>query len=108
MKRRAGVYTDPVYSEQVRLEELYNSRLEEVKRGVDTYWLSQPLTTSLNQRYSLNFEGGDQYFRYGVDLRYDTDKGVMKKSGRDRLGINLTFNYNIGSSFFIRNDFVGR
>jgi len=36
---------------------------------VDTYWLSQPLTTSLNQRYSLNFEGGDQYFRYGVDLR---------------------------------------
>ena len=28
----------------------------------------------------------------------------MKKSGRDRLGINLTFNYNIGSSFFIRND----
>lgn len=103
-ERRAGVYTDPVYSEQVRLEELYNSRLEEVKRGVDTYWLSQPLTTSLNQRYSLNFEGGDQYFRYGVDLRYDTDKGVMKKSGRDRLGINLTFNYNIGSSFFIRND----
>ena len=58
-ERRAGVYTDPVYSEQVRLEELYNSRLEEVKRGVDTYWLSQPLTTSLNQRYSLNFEGGD-------------------------------------------------
>lgn len=101
---RAGVYKDEVYSEQLRLEELYNSRLEEVRRGVDTYWLSKPLTTSLNQRYSLNFEGGDNYFRYGVDLRYDTDKGVMKQSGRDRLGINLTFNYNIGSDFFIRND----
>lgn len=33
---------------EVALEELYNSRLEELKRGVDTYWLSQPLTTSLN------------------------------------------------------------
>ena len=28
----------------------------------------------------------------------------MKQSGRDRLGINLTFNYNIGTNFFIRND----
>ena len=99
------VYVDKNnYTEQLRLEELYNSRLEEVERGVNTYWLSQPLTTSLNQRYSLNFEGGDKYFRYGVDLRYDTDKGVMKKSGRDRLGINVTFNYNIGTNFYIRND----
>ncbi len=99
------VYVDEDnYAEQLRLEELYNTRLEEVQRGVNTYWLSQPLTTSLNQRYSLNFEGGDQYFRYGVDLRYDTDKGVMKQSGRDRLGINLTFNYNIGTNFYIRND----
>ncbi|MDE5610902.1 MAG: SusC/RagA family TonB-linked outer membrane protein [Odoribacter sp.] len=99
------VYVDKDnYKEQLRLEELYNSRLEEVQRGVNTYWLSQPLTTSVNQRYSLNFEGGDRYFRYGVDLRYDTDKGVMKQSGRDRLGINLTFNYNIGSNFYIRND----
>lgn len=99
------VYVDKEnYDKQLRLEELYNSRLEEVRRGVNTYWLSQPLTTSLNQRYSLNFEGGDQYFRYGVDLRYDTDKGVMKQSGRDRLGINVTFNYNIGTNFYIRND----
>lgn len=103
-ERLAGLYEDTDYKEQRKLDELYNSRLEEVKKGVDTYWLSQPLTTSLNQRYSLNFEGGDEYFRYGIDLRYDTDKGVMKQSGRDRLGINLTFNYNIGANFFIRND----
>ena len=103
-ERLAGLYQDTDYLEQCKLDELYNSRLEEVKKGVDTYWLSQPLTTSLNQRYSINFEGGDEYFRYGIDLRYDTDKGVMKQSGRDRLGINLTFNYNIGTNFFIRND----
>ena len=103
-ERLAGLYEDPDYLEQCKLDELYNSRLEEVRKGVDTYWLSKPLTTSLNQRYSLNFEGGDEYFRYGIDLRYDTDKGVMKQSGRDRLGVNLTFNYNIGTNFFIRND----
>lgn len=103
-ERLAGLYQDTDYFEQRKLDELYNSRLEEVRKGVNTYWLSQPLTTSLNQRYSINFEGGDEYFRYGIDLRYDTDKGVMKQSGRDRLGINLTFNYNIGTNFFIRND----
>ena len=103
-ERLAGLYESTDYIEQRKLDELYNSRLEEVRKGVDTYWLSQPLTTSLNQRYSINFEGGDEYFRYGIDLRYDTDKGVMKQSGRDRLGINLTFNYNIGTNFFIRND----
>lgn len=103
-ERLAGLYESTDYLEQRKLDELYNSRLEEVKKGVNTYWLSQPLTTSLNQRYSVNFEGGDEYFRYGIDLRYDTDKGVMKQSGRDRLGINLTFNYNIGTNFFIRND----
>ena len=103
-ERLAGLYESTDYIEQRKLDELYNSRLEEVRKGVNTYWLSQPLTTSLNQRYSINFEGGDEYFRYGIDLRYDTDKGVMKQSGRDRLGINLTFNYNIGTNFFIRND----
>lgn len=103
-EKRAGVYTNSDYNEQMKLDELYNTRLEEVKRGVDTYWLSQPLQRSLNQRYSLNFEGGDEHFRYGIDLRYDTDKGVMKKSGRERYGVNLTFNYNIGANFFIRND----
>ena len=103
-ERLAGLYQDTDYLEQCKLDELYNSRLEVVRKGVNTYWLSQPLTTSLNQRYSINFEGGDEYFRYGIDLRYDTDKGVMKQSVRDRLGINLTFNYNIGTNFFIRND----
>ena len=35
------VYVDKNnYTEQLRLEELYNSRLEEVERGVNTYWLS--------------------------------------------------------------------
>ena len=64
-ERLAGLYQDTDYLEQCKLDELYNSRLEEVRKGVNTYWLSQPLTTSLNQRYSINFEGGDEYFRYG-------------------------------------------
>lgn len=107
-ERLAGLYTDKQgnYEEQMKLDMEYNEKLEEVRRGVNTYWLSQPLRRSVNQRYSLNFEGGDQNFRYGIDLRYDTDKGVMKKSGREKYGIGVVFNYNIGENFFIRNDLM--
>ena len=101
-------YQDPenTSNESVKLEKMleYNKKLEEVRRGVNTYWISKPLQSSLNQRYSLSFEGGDKRFRYGIDLRYDNDKGVMIGSGREKYGISLIFNYNIGTNFFIRND----
>lgn len=103
-EREAKVYTASSEEGQFQQDDLYNSRLAEVLRGVDTYWLSRPLTTSINQRYNAYIEGGDGSFRYGVDLKYDTDKGVMKGSGREKYGVNVNFNYNIGRKFFIRND----
>lgn len=103
-ERLANVYTSTDEFKQYALDELYNTRLAEALRGVDTYWLSRPLRTSVNQRYNAYIEGGDGSFRYGVDLKYDNDQGVMKGSGREKYGINVNFNYNIGKRFFIRND----
>ncbi|MDR2270063.1 MAG: SusC/RagA family TonB-linked outer membrane protein [Sphingobacterium sp.] len=105
-ERLAGLYTSLTNSreEQILLDLKYSDRLAEVARGVDTYWLSKPLTTSVNQRYNAFVEGGDRSFRYGVNLNYDKDKGVMKESGRDRYGINVSFNYYPRKDFLIRND----
>lgn len=103
-ERLAGLYSANGREEQFELDVLYNNRLAEVERGVDTYWLSKPLTTSVNQRYNAFVEGGDRSFRYGVNLNYDKDKGVMKGSGRDRYGINVSFNYYPNKNFLIRND----
>lgn len=105
-ERLARLYTSISNNrvEQLRLDMEYSERLKEIARGVDTYWLSKPLTTSVNQRYSAFVEGGDRTFRYGVTLNYDKDKGVMKGSGRDRNGINVSFNYYPKSDFLIRND----
>lgn len=102
-ERLAGIWSNDIQSEQEYLDREYNERLKEVLRGVDTYWLSKPLRTGVNQRYSLYFEGGSSQFRYGIDLRYDTDQGVMKRSGRDRLGMNVNFRYNIGTQLYINN-----
>ncbi|GHV30933.1 hypothetical protein FACS1894177_04420 [Bacteroidia bacterium] len=105
-ERLAGLYINAAggFEGQHQLDVLYNERLKEVSRGVDTYWLSQPLQTSFNQRYTLNLEGGDNKFRYMITGRYDDDKGVMKGSGRKKYGIRALFDYNIGENFRIRND----
>ncbi len=105
-ERLAGVYVAGwlVGSTQDELDFEYNEKLKEIERGVDTYWLSQPLRTSINQRYNMFIEGGDNSFRYGIDLKYDNDKGVMIGSGREKVGATFNFNYNIGRKFYIIND----
>ena len=105
-ERLAGLYTHPNNNreEQTVLDMKYNDVLAEIERGVNSYWLSQPLQTSVNQRYSAYIEGGDEHFRYGINLKYDKDKGVMKESGRDRCGINVYFSYDIANKLIVRND----
>lgn len=105
-ERLAGLYTNKYGNkeEQTILDIKYNKVLSEIERGVDTYWLSQPLTTSVNQRYSAFLEGGDDHFRYGVNLKYDDDKGVMKGSGRSKYGMSVYFSYEIAKKLVARND----
>ncbi|SDH34774.1 SusC/RagA family TonB-linked outer membrane protein [Chitinophaga filiformis] len=96
LERVAGIYVKSAsqpLSAQVAMEEVYNRRLAEVRRGVNTYWLSQPLKTALAQKHSVYLDGGDKFMRYGVDLAYTNTPGVMKGSKRDNLagGVNLVY-----------------
>lgn len=95
-EQMAGVYNaspSAGIATQYALGELYNQRLAEVQRGVNTYWLSQPLSTGVSQRHSIYLDGGDDYMRYGVDLSYNGNTGVMKGSSRNNYsgGVNLTY-----------------
>ena len=105
-ERLAGVYIYPTggMEGQMQYDELYNKRLQEVHRGVNTYWLSQPLQTSLTQKYSATLEGGDNNLRYQMNLKYDKNEGVMKGSGRDNYGISAVLDYNVGENFRVRNE----
>ena len=102
-ERLAGLWDGSSTEEQESKDLEYNERLKEVQRGVNTYWLSKPLRIGVNQRYALYFEGGSTQFRYGINLRYDNDQGVMKGSGRNRLGLEVNFRYNIGTKLYINN-----
>ena len=44
---------------------------DNIARGVDTYWLSQPLRTGIGQKHSLTLEGGDDRMRYQAGVSYN-------------------------------------
>lgn len=80
----------------------YQSRLREVKRGVDTYWLSQPLRTSIQQRHAVTLEGGSQALRYKLYAGMNFTPGVMKGSDRNTQTISLDLSYRF-SKFLMKN-----
>jgi len=92
-------YTPTEYTRSgdlVRLENIYNEKYKLVQKGYDTYWLDKPINnTKLSQNHSLTIEGGNEAFRYGINMNYDDQNGIMIGSGRDRfnIGMNLQYNY---------------
>ena len=95
LERRSGYYEDPYKRPDYNLDlwEKYNSILQQVERGVNTYWLSKPLRVGMGHRHNLKLEGGDQAFRYSATVQYNHIAGVMKESFRDNFngGINLSY-----------------
>ncbi len=79
--------------EQLKLDQLYNARLYNVQRGVDTDWMAQPLRTGIGQRHSLDFTGGDGYMTYGISLGFTDNQGVMKESFRKNYDITSRLQY---------------
>nr|WP_199079739.1 SusC/RagA family TonB-linked outer membrane protein [Pedobacter sp. ASV19] len=92
----AGRYhaTDP--NRQPLLDQVYDSRLKEVLKGVNTYWLSQPLQTGFSHRHSINVSGGDNQVRYDLGGSLRKNSATMIGSGRDDWGANLGLSYRSG------------
>jgi TonB-linked SusC/RagA family outer membrane protein len=104
-EKRAGVYdTEKQKVSQDVLDELYYEKLKNVKGGVNTYWLSQPLRTAVGQKHSLYLQGGAENFRYGIDVRYQTRPGVMKGSSRDQYSGGMNFSYNLSNRIKFQNE----
>ena len=97
----AGKYSAPYNAhEQARLTEQYNELYKEVERGVDSYWMSQPLRVGVGQRHSLMLDGGDQAMLYSASLSYQNNVGVMKGSDRSTVGGNITLSYRLKTLIF--------
>ena len=99
-ERLAGNFTSNIADYQEFQEIRYNKLLSNVLKGVDTYWLSEPLRTGLNQRHFISAQGGNEQLRYSLGVSYNKIDGVMKKSGRDILSGNIDVLYRVGKLTF--------
>jgi len=66
---------------------LYQDRLYQVNKGINTNWLDIPTRTGVGSKHSLSIEGGDDDINYGLDFSYNNIEGVMK--GSDRKNVNF-------------------
>lgn len=102
-ERLAGLYNSVGNRSTDMQEALYYAKKKNVVSGVNTYWLSQPLRVSLAQKHSVYLEGGGNGIRYGLDMRYQAQPGVMKGSTRDRYSIGVDLAYNPSTRFLFKN-----
>ena len=66
LELRSGYYDGVGAEYEVQLKQKYNEILQQVERGVNTYWLSKPLRVGVGHRHNIKLEGGDPSFRYSA------------------------------------------
>lgn len=95
LEKKVGYYDGETPDADRKAKEEYYEKLAEILRGVDTYWLKEPVRTGIGQRYNLRLEGGSNDFRWGTSLSYNNVTGAMKGSERNTFSgtINLAYYY---------------
>ncbi|WP_159452634.1 SusC/RagA family TonB-linked outer membrane protein [Pedobacter nyackensis] len=109
-ERLSGRYKIDDVLAQIVLDSTYYSHLGYVARGIDSYWLAEPVRNIISQNNSIMASGGDESLRYGVGFNYKSNPGVMKGSGRNSWGTNVNLHYrkskvNITNSLSIGGDY---
>ena len=95
VERLSGKYIAESGDPGMQLEKdiAYNDLVNEVRRGVQTDWLAQPLHNVFNHSHSMNVSSGVESIRYSLDLNYGTHNGAMIDSYRDNVGVGLNLDY---------------
>ena len=102
VEKDAGYYSGGNF-DGIEKAMLYNQRMNEVRRGVNTDWLARPLRNAYNWRNDISLSGGVESVRYMLNLNYDNNSGVMKGSKRNRYGAGMTVDYRLKNWLQIQN-----
>ena len=106
-EKLSGVYNNtPNF--QWQSDSAYNAKLADIQRGVDTYWLREPVQTAIAQRHSIRVSGGSNELLFGAGVNYRNQAGVMKGSDRNTWGSNFDLTYrknklNVSNSMTLSN-----
>ena len=90
IEEMAGYYSN---KDDLGLMNYYNNLRQEVMRGVNTYWLAEPVKTAFSHRHGLTVEGGDRTLRYKIYLGAKWAPGIMKKTDLNTKTGKIDLNY---------------
>lgn len=95
-ERISGAYTpNPGTPLQTvyKWNDVYNQRLAAVRRGVNTYWLNEPIQMGLTSGHSLTIGGGSEELRFNLAGNYKTVSGTMKGTEHNTWGYSANVTY---------------
>lgn len=108
-ERLSGAYLPTRYSSHevpIAWKNVYNQRLAAVRRGVDTYWLNEPIQMGITSGHSLSIGGGSEEFRFNLAGNYKTVTGTMKGTEHNTWGYNANLTYKRKKISFNNNFFI--
>lgn len=88
-----GYYRSRDFTEQKKLDDLHNLVKHNVERGINTYWLSQPLRTEFTHSHNVRVSYGTKKVLLQGTVNYANNGGIMKGSYRDVLGGDVRVKY---------------
>jgi len=102
-EKLSGLYNTPLGENifgkpqtQWQSDSIYNARLAQVVRGVNTDWIVIPVHQVFSERHSLQVAGGSNEIMIRAGIDYRNQNGVMKGSGRDTWAGNFDLTYRKG------------
>lgn len=96
-ERLAGLYESTNPSTALNLKKEYLAKQNNILKGIDTDWIAQPLRNGFNHKHSVYVEGGVEDIRFGAEMNYDAQNGVMRGSYRKRAGGGFYIDYRINN-----------
>ena len=102
LERRAGLYN----SANGNADRNYAYKLENVRKGIDTDWISKPLRNSFSHSHSLRVAGRGGNMDYKASASFKDTYGVMKGDYRRNYGLNFSLAYHMTNKLTISYQFA--
>lgn len=90
-ERLAGLYETSDGS----MDQAYDYKLRNVRRGVDTDWIHAPLRIPFSHTHSLSFSARGSNTDYRATMSLSDNYGVMKGDNRRKFGIGFQVGYHL-------------
>lgn len=104
LERLAGLYE----SANGSLDRAYAYKLQNVRKGIDTDWISKPLRNSFSHSHSVSVSGRGSSMDYKASLNFKDTYGVMKGDNRRNYGVNFSLAYHLSHKLTVSYQFVFR